>query len=699
MIRATQPGIVGHASIAAATHGRRWVVAVGTLLAIAAILLCGLCAPLHAEEAAVQDGPVQICAVTVDQPPAIDGILDDACWQQATHIEGFWRTGVDAPELERTEVWLCYDKRAIYVAFRCHDTKAAEIRCDQKKRQGNVWRDDLVEFWLDVENKGRGFYGFCVNPAGTQYDSVPGGTSEKIEWRGDWRAAARRDEAGWSAEMEIPFSILRYPEGQSCFRFNLERRLARTADWDRSSVWPPAYARVQDEENCARWADIETPPVPFRYVLMPYALSVFSENEEDRELLTAGVDFKGTFPNGMVGLATYNPDFRNIEDVVETIDFTFVERWLPEYRPFFREGGEYVPSSLIFYSRRIGELDWGAKTFGTVGANRFGLLDAYRGGGENHLAWRYDRLFGTKGTLSFSGVDRRVSGDPDNLALALGGDWNRPFSGGGRYLYASSYYSSTEGEGGDDRATSAGAGIWRRQGWNWSADYSRIGSEFQADDGYLPETGVQQLYTKISHSRLYDQGPLESLAWYLGAGTGRSEDGDRDDVYLDYVRRYRSGWVVCPGVSRGERDGFDVVDNNLNFCWNTHDIYRGGHFKFTQGERYGQTYRYQALRQAFHPTQRWSGELLWERAYAADLDDDGSVVPPEWSRQLVVTATCDIGDERSISGRLVRGEDGTNFYAGYRQRVRQGTDVLVVLGDPNAEEWVTRLAVKAIWCY
>jgi hypothetical protein len=65
----------------------------------------------------------------------------------------------------------------------------------------------------------------------------------------------------------------------------------------------------------------------------------------------------------------------------------------------------------------------------------------------------------------------------------------------------------------------------------------------------------------------------------------------------------------------------------------------------------------------------------------------------------VLTTSYDLTDEKTVSARLVRRAAATNVYAAYRQRVRRGMDLLVVVGDPNAEEWVSRLAVKAIWCF
>jgi hypothetical protein len=594
--------------------------------------------------------------VKVTEPPLIDGLLDDACWEQATHIEGFWRQQVDAPELAPTEAWLCYDRRAIYVAFRCHDSRPSEIQSDQKKRQGNLWRDDCVELGLEVDDTGH---------------------------------------TGWTAEVEIPFSILRYPDGQDCFRFWVWRRLAREDD---EASWPPGFARRGDPEEMARWTAILTPPRPFRYVVMPYALSVASEHEEEREALTGGLDFKGTFPNGLVSLATYNPDFRNIEDVVETIDFTYVERYLEEYRPFFREGEYHMPSDQLFYSRRVEEVDVGAKVFGTLGSHSIGLLDTYRRGGENHLALNYEYLFGTKGAASFSTVDRRVPGEPHNVAYALFARREWLFTGARRYVYAWRPWTRTEGEGGDDSALSISTGFWRDEGLGWNLGYSTVGSEFQADDGYVPETGVRQFSGGATYAARHDEGPVRYQNWSLGFHNGDSEDGTRRGRRLSYHRAWRNWRSMWIGGSWGERDGFDRRDGFIGAGWNTESIYRAGSVGYTRGERYGHPYRYQSIRQSFRPAERWSAELRAERSSAAGLNDDGSVVPPDWSRQLVLTTTYDITDEKTISGRLVRRSSDTNIYAAYRQRLRRGTDLLIVVGDPNADKWVSRLAVKAIWC-
>ena len=639
--------------------------------------------------------PRAVQAIIVDQPPVLDGTLDDACWAVATNVTGFWRERCDLPPLENTQAWVCCDADHLYVAFRCDDTRADDIRCQQTKRQGNMSNDDRVSLALDVEDAGHHRYYFTINAAGTQADSVPGGTSEKVEWRGDWRAASSVDETGWSAEMAIPFRILRYPAGQDCFRFSLSRYLAREDDW---ATYPKDLAIQYDPDRYARLTDICTPPVPFRWVLMPYALTVLSEDDEEREPLTAGLDFKGTFANGVVGLATYNPDFRNIEDVVETIDFTYVERYLPDYRPFFQEGSGYAPDSRIFYSRRIEEVQVGAKTFGTVGSNRFGLLDTYRRGGENHLAWHYDYLTGTDGSINFEGVDRNVPEEPDNSAYRFGADHSWRFAGGGRYAHAEWFASNTQGDGGDGNSYHVGATEWRNRGIGWFVDYDVVDADFRADDGYVPENGVRELGVGFDGYFPHEEGALLSTQWSVHGHHGESPDGRRRRLWAEHIWTWRNGNYVDIGGTRGVRDELDLASNYIELGWKSRDMYHRGLILGNWGQRYGERYEFQSISQAFRLAEQWSGEFSLERVYVASLADDGSVLPPERSRQLVLTTTYDLSEERSASARLVSSSGNTNAYAAYRQRVRKGVDVLVVVGDPNADEWVSRLAVKAMWC-
>jgi len=671
-------------------------------LAQGLLVLALSCGSGLADEAGAACAAPSVAAATVSSPPTVDGAIEDPCWQEATHLTDFWRNKVDAPPLEPTEAWIGCDEQAIYVAFLCRDSEPDKITATQRKRQGAIWSDDRAMIGLEVTGNGGKWYEFVVTAGGVQWDSAPGGTSEKIEWRGDWRAASRIEDWGWSAEMAIPWSMLRYPNGQRTFRFYFARDLSRAED---RCTWPSSFARVDDTNNAARWTAVPTPPLRTRYTFMPYALSVFSESEDDREPLTAGLDTRATLPSGMVGMFTYNPDFRNLEDVVETIDFTFVERSLPEYRPFFKEGAEgglwdrYFPYPDIFYSRRVSDLDLGVKAFGDLGKAKLGLLDAYRRGGENHFVWSYTRDLGSRDGFSLSGVERRVPGEPDNSVYAAEFSLSRKIEAGGRWRGAYYTTSQTDGPGGDDAEYGAYGGVWRERGIGWDASYESVGVDFRADDAYVPETGTRRLGGSIHGIYPQDTGPVRSQGWDVSASRGSSQEGSRAELRGEAWRAFRNDRRLSLGLADGERDGYDVPTQWLWFGWNTRDVCLSGGLEAQAGERYGEPYRYAGIRQGFRLFPKLAAQVCLERVYAAGLDDEGQLILPEWSRQAVLACTYDISEERSASARLVRRGDTTNAYAAYRQRVRKGLDLLVVLGDPNAQEWVSRLAVKAIWCY
>jgi len=123
-----------------------------------------------------------IPAIKVNAAPKIDGLLNDEAWQKAAKVTGFWRLDKDGLAEEQTEVLICYDDVAVYIAFVCHDSQPHLIRAQQKKRGGGFWGDDFVSVNIDPLNQPRIFsdeYTFMVNPLGTQSEWVPGGQRQR----------------------------------------------------------------------------------------------------------------------------------------------------------------------------------------------------------------------------------------------------------------------------------------------------------------------------------------------------------------------------------------------------------------------------------------------------------------------------------------------------------------------------------------
>ena len=629
-------------------------------------------------------------AIRADQPPKIDGRLDDACWQSAAHIVGFWRMENSAPEYEPTEAWICYDRENIYVAWYCHDSQPDRIVAQQKKRGGSLQSDDWVGIDLDVDFAKRQTYWFDVSAGGCQVESIPGGSVSKIEWRGDWRAATARVKDGWQAEMALPLSIFRYPKGQSTFGIVLIRRLSREDDW---SVWPAIGPQFELTREAA-WAGLGLSPPRHRPVVMPYVLAEVGDTENAG--FTAGLDAKYQLPNSFQSMFSYNPDFRDIEDVVESIDFTYVERYLPEYRPFFLEGGGYQPYSTIFYSRRIQDFDAGLKLFGNTGRHAFGALATAEFGNALNLAAkdRYDITPFHSVTTSF--VEHHAQGEPMNLAYSIDTDQRFPEANGETGYWLSWAGSQTEGPGGEGRHAGAG---WRQErpiGLSYDMGWENTSADFRPALGYVPETNVHSTWLNLSHRRRYDAGPVLERMWFGNLSRGAASSGRRWNASVNrFVNRrdQRGFWL---GAGAGSRDGFPEYTVSSTFEWCNRDIYRSSSLNVSYGERLRQPYRYASFSAGRQLADRLSARLTAEYAHSAELDENGKPTAPSSRQQYVLGLTYDLTWEKSIGARLVKREDGTNWYMAYRQKVRSGADVWMIVGDPNAPRFTRRLAVKLV---
>lgn len=218
----------------------------------------------------------QLSPSKVETPPAIDGILDDECWLNAAKGENFTLYDEKKAPQEQTEFFICYDDTNIYIAFHCFDSQPDKIIATQKERDGGIWNDDYVSIYLDTYHEHRNVECFYVNAIGTQRDYRTQGSAGKIEWKGDWSAAAITVEDGWTVEIEIPFAILSYNPNGTSMGFNASRSQQRL---DESSTW-------FDANTCEDYGDLigmELPATKKQPVkIMPYVLFEASEDNQKR---------------------------------------------------------------------------------------------------------------------------------------------------------------------------------------------------------------------------------------------------------------------------------------------------------------------------------------------------------------------------------------------------------------------------------
>jgi hypothetical protein len=298
----------------------------------------------------------------------LDGRLDEGVWQSAAVVDDFTQRQPEegAAPSERTEVRFAYDDAALYVGARMFSEDPSAIAAPVTRRDVNTQTEHLL-ISLDTFLDRRTSYTFGVTAAGTRIDRFhPGDSENRVDSSFDpvWEAAVQRDSLGWTAEMRIPFSQLRFLD-LPAQRWGLNIR--RSIPHRNEHVYWVMVPR-QEVGWASRFGDLvglEVRPVQ-RIEVMPYASTsgrfrdeVDPENPFDDKRSVSeslGADLKfGLGPNITVD-ATVNPDFGQVEADPAVINLSAFETFFPERRPFFVEGAQLLRGGgpTYFYSRRIG---------------------------------------------------------------------------------------------------------------------------------------------------------------------------------------------------------------------------------------------------------------------------------------------------------------------------------------------------------
>jgi len=287
-------------------------------------------------------------AVRTAEAISLDGILSETAWTTAQPVTDFTqREPVEgAPATERTEVRILYDDDALYVGARLFDSRPDSVRA-QLARRDRISSSDRFIVFLDCYHDRRTGFFFGINAAGTLYDgTLYNDDWDSDTWDGVWEGKASRDSLGWSAELRIPYSQLRF-QRQTTHRWgiNFKREIARRNELD-------YFVRTPSNGSgfVSRFADLvgvdQVSPPP-RLELLPYVTTraEYSSHDaadpfNDGSQLGAGVggDLKVGLGSNLTLDATVNPDFGQVEVDPAVVNLSDVETFFEEHRPFFVEG-------------------------------------------------------------------------------------------------------------------------------------------------------------------------------------------------------------------------------------------------------------------------------------------------------------------------------------------------------------------------
>jgi hypothetical protein len=330
-----------------------------------------------------KDTTKEITAIKITKDITIDGKLTESVYQK-TPITGFVQRDPDEgkEESEKTHVWVSYDEANLYVSAKMYDSNPGEIDASLMRRDYIV-ESDWFFFFVDPYNDKRTGYFFAINAGGSISDGILYNDSwNDYSWDGIWQGETHIDETGWSMEMKIPISQLRFKEEEIMkWGVNFNRDIKRKKESDYFVMVPKTESGFVS--HFAELNGLNGIKSQQRLEVLPYLVqkAQFLEHESSDPFYkgnqfntSIGADFKLGLGSSITIDGTINPDFGQVEVDPAVVNLSAFETFFPEKRPFFIEGSNIfsfgyggsnnnwgfnfgVPQ--LFYSRRIGRYPQG----------------------------------------------------------------------------------------------------------------------------------------------------------------------------------------------------------------------------------------------------------------------------------------------------------------------------------------------------
>src|SRR6185295_9784405 len=294
----------------------------------------------------------------------IDGKLDEAAWREATPATDFieWRPNFGGKEEQetRTEVYLLYDNTAIYVSGYCHEKSKDSVSKELVGRD-KIGVNDYVGIIFDTYFDKINGVGFYLTPLGEQFDAKYSTTfGEDDSWNAVWDGESQVVSDGWTFEMKIPYSALRFvSKDNQTWGLNITRNRKKVG---RQFMWNPVDPNKNGFINQeGSWTGIEKIDAPVRLSFSPYFSTYLNHYRANTpgvkdwtSSVNGGMDVKYGISDAFTLDMTLIPDFGQVQSDNQVLNLSPFEVRYNENRSFFTEGTELFSKGNLFYSRRIG---------------------------------------------------------------------------------------------------------------------------------------------------------------------------------------------------------------------------------------------------------------------------------------------------------------------------------------------------------
>jgi len=497
----------------------------------------------------------------------VDGLLDEETWVQALRIPLPYEVmpGDNTPAPVETECLVSYDTKYLYVAFRASDPDPSQIRARIADRD-TPWQDDFVGVMVDPFNDERRGFELFVNPLGVQMDlsrnDVGSEEPEDETWDTIWSSAGRITHDGYSVEMAVPFTSLRFPrtEEEQTWGFIAFRAYPRSVrhqissvpfDRDRNCFFCQA-AKIEGFTGITPGRNLEFDPTLTTIRTDTLASSPGESIVSGNPDMDVGLSLRwGMTPNMSLN-AALNPDFSQVEADAAQLDinnrFTL---FYPEKRPFFLEGADFFDTPLqAVYTRTVAEPAWGLKMTGKEGGHAMGiyvtrdelanlLFPSNQESDDTSLerevtsgVFRYRRDVGRGSTIGAlltaregEGYRNRVLGADGYLRLTPMDEVRFQAIGSNTAYPREIIEVYDQPEGSFDGYGLEAEYIHSSRSLSWWAGYEELDPRLRVDAGFIPRVDTRSVETGVEYTFWGDSSPWFT-EWAVGAWGDRTSDHD-----------------------------------------------------------------------------------------------------------------------------------------------------------------------------
>ncbi|NHF58403.1 carbohydrate binding family 9 domain-containing protein [Flavobacteriaceae bacterium TP-CH-4] len=354
----------------------------------------------------------------------IDGVLNDDGWKVAEWAGDFTVFDPDngKPPSQQTTFKIVYDAKNLYVGVRCYDSIPDKIERRLSRRDN--FAGDWIEINIDSYNDKRTAFSFNVSAAGVKGDEFvsQNGDNWDPSWNPIWYTASNIDDDGWTAEMKIPFSQLKFgKQEEQIWGLQMNRRVFREEErslWQHvpqdTPGWVSEFGILRGLMNIQPQKQLEIQPF-FVNQLDTYEKEQGNPFRDGSDFIfNGGLDAKIGITNDLTLDLTVNPDFGQVDADPGAIALDGFQIFFEERRPFFIENKNIFDyrfagrNDNVFYSRRIGRNPQGAVNsvdgeFVDVPTNTT-ILGAAKFSGKTRKGWSLGLLESVTGDM-FAEID------------------------------------------------------------------------------------------------------------------------------------------------------------------------------------------------------------------------------------------------------------------------------------------------------